>query len=116
MHELPITKSILKCVDQKAREAGAERVVRVVLEAGELREYIEALVQKYWDYASVGTICEGARIELISIPATARCEKCGCEYRLDTDDLINSVCPDCGCETGELLTGRELRIRGIEIA
>ena len=115
MHELPITKSIFKCVNAKAIEAGAEKVTRVVLEVGELREFIEVFVQKYWDYVSAGTVCEGAKIELISLPAKARCEKCGCEYKIDTEDLVNSVCPECGCETGELIAGRELRIRGMEI-
>ena len=73
MHELPITKSIFKSVLAKAEEVGANRVVRVVLEVGELREFIELFVQKYWDYMSKDTICEGSRIELIHLPAAARC-------------------------------------------
>ena len=116
MHELPIIKSVFKCVYEKATEAGANKVERVVLEVGELREFVESFVQKYWDYVSAGTLCEGAGVEIINIPARAKCEKCGTEYEIDTDDLINSNCPECGCETGELISGRELRIRGIEVS
>lgn len=116
MHELPITKSILKSVLAKAEECGATRVVRVVVEVGELREFVPVIVQKYWDYAAEGALCEGARVELVMIPATAMCGACGRVYDVDIQDLQNSNCPRCGCESGKLCTGRELRIRGMEIA
>ncbi len=115
MHELPIAKSIYKSVVKKAEECGAVSVVRVCIEAGELREYVEAILQQYWDYIARGSVAEGARIELISIPATVKCGKCGNVYELDAERLFDSCCPACGYDRGELLTGRELRIKGIEI-
>ncbi len=115
MHELPIAKTIYRSVMKKAEECGAARVLRVVIEAGELREYVEAILQKYWDYISEGSIAQGAKIELISLPATVRCGKCAEVYALDIDDLEASRCPQCGFDSGELLTGRELRIKGMEI-
>jgi len=73
MHELPLAKSIYRSVMKKADECGATAVVRVVIEAGELREYVELILQKYWDYVSRGSLAEGAKIELITLPATVRC-------------------------------------------
>lgn len=115
MHELPLAKSIFSTVIKKAEECGATAVVRVCIEAGELREYVEMILQKYWDYISRGSIAEGAKIELISIPATARCTQCGTVYGIEVDELADAKCPACGYDRGELLTGRELRIKGMEI-
>jgi len=115
MHELPLAKSIYRSVMKKADECGATAVVRVVIEAGELREYVELILQKYWDYVSRGSLAEGAKIELITLPATVRCGECGKVYGLNIDDLESSRCPDCGFDRGDLLTGRELRIKGMEI-
>ena len=115
MHELPLAKTIFSTVLKKAEECGAKAVVRVCIESGELREYVELILQKYWDYISRGSIAEGARIELISIPATVRCAQCGGVYGIEAESLADAKCPDCGHDRGELLTGRELRIRGIEI-
>jgi len=115
MHELPLAKSIYRSVMKKAEECGATSVVRVVIEAGELREYVELILQRYWDYVSRGSLAEGARIELITLPATVRCGACGRVYGITVEDLENSRCPDCGFDRGELLTGRELRIKGMEI-
>ena len=115
MHELPITRSIFRTVIRKAEECGVKSVVRVCIEAGELREYVEVILQKYWDYISKGSLAEGAKIELISIPATARCSECETVYDLNIEDLEGSRCPKCGYDRGELITGRELRIKGMEI-
>jgi hydrogenase nickel incorporation protein HypA/HybF len=115
MHELPITKSIFNSVIAHARKSGASTVERVCLEVGELREFIEEIVQKYWDYLSRGSIASRARIEIITIPSTARCAACQSVYPVDMLALEDACCPHCGHGSGELLTGRELRIRGIEI-
>lgn len=115
MHELPITKSIFRSVIKHAEQNGAKTVEKVCLEVGELREFIEEIVQKYWDYISRGSIASTARIEIITIPITAKCSECETVYDIDALALEEARCPKCHNESGELLTGRELRIRGIEI-
>lgn len=115
MHELPITQDIYQVVMKHAAANGATVVSRVCLEVGELREFVEDVVQKYWDYLSRGSIAAHARIEIIPIPTTVKCKGCCQIYRVDLTDLNSSSCPHCGCEEGTLITGSELRIRGIEI-
>lgn len=114
MHELPIAKSIFRSVIKKAQECGASSVTRVRIEAGELREFVEPILQKYWDYISRGSLAEGAVIELITLPVTVSCGKCKTVYSPDMQDM-NACCPKCGFDRGELLTGRELKITGMEI-
>jgi len=115
MHELPFTKSIFRTVSAKAEQVGAKGVSIVALEVGVLRDYIPEIVQKYWDYVARGSIAEGAKIEIKLIPATVKCSGCGEVFEIDIKNLTSSKCPKCGYEKGQLVTGRELKIIGIEI-
>jgi len=115
MHELPIIKSVFKTVSAKAEEAGAKSVTRVVLEVGILRDFIPEFVEKYWAYITPGTIAEGSVIEIKEVGASAKCGQCGHIYRFTKDQVSNVWCPHCGYAGGKLLSGSELKIRGIEI-
>lgn len=115
MHELPLTKSIFKTVVSNAENANAEKVTKVVLEVGVLRDFIPEMVQRYWDYIATGTVAEGARVVLREVAACAECGSCGRHYTVGRDNICSSKCPDCGYEYGRLLSGSELKIIGIEI-
>lgn len=115
MHELPITKSIFKTVVERAKAENATEVRRVVLEVGVLRDFIPAIVQKYWDYISPGSVAQGSVIEIREVNATAVCGKCGSEYTIGRENIHNACCPSCGYRYGTLVSGSELRIVGIEI-
>jgi len=115
MHELPITKSIFKTVIARAEASDARVVRRIVLEIGILRDFIPAMVQKYWDYISAGSIAAGSVIEIREVDARAECGNCGCSYTIRRDNIQNAHCPMCGFRYGRLVSGSELRIVGIEI-
>lgn len=115
MHELPFAKSIFKTVLAKAQENNAKAVTLVALEVGALRDFVPEIVQKYWVYVTKNSLAEGSCIKMREIPATARCAACQCVYEVDTHHIMEAVCPQCGHDKGYMLTGRELRIVGIEI-
>ncbi|MCQ2815219.1 MAG: hydrogenase maturation nickel metallochaperone HypA [Bacilli bacterium] len=115
MHELPLVKSLFNQVIEVANKNHAKKVTLVVLEMGKLRDFVPEIVQKYWDYVIPGTIMEGSKIIIEEKEATLKCDGCGHIYLLDPVNLYENKCPRCECDTGELITGRELRIRGIEI-
>lgn len=115
VHELPFAKSIFKTVEKAALENNAKHVSLVSLEVGELRDFVPELVQKYWDYISRGTICDGSKIVMTMVPITARCRGCETVYPIRLGHLQEARCPECGCDTGTMLSGRELRIMNIEI-
>lgn len=115
MHELPIIKTIYKTVIKYAKDNNAEKVINVYLEIGVLRDFVPELLKKYWNYITEGDIAEGSNLLIREIPAVARCKKCKTEYQIDLNNIVNSNCPKCGCDTGELIKGRELYIYGIQI-
>lgn len=116
MHELPFAKSIFNSVMKIALENNAESIIKVVLEVGELRDFVPEIVQKYWDYVAKGTIAEGTVIVMKVIKATVCCDKCGTNYDIDIKHLNDVKCPTCSYDRGKMITGRELRIVGIEIS
>lgn len=115
MHELPFAKSIFHAVVTKAEANGATKVTRVVIEVGVLRDFVPEIVQKYWKYVTKGSMAEDSSIEMNEIPATVTCGDCQTVYEINVHDLVHTHCPQCGCQTGKMLTGRELRIVRIEI-
>jgi len=115
LHELPFAKSIFKSVIHKAEANEAKAVTLVVIEVGVLRDFVPEIVQKYWTYVTKGSIAEHSVIEMREIPATVECKDCQQIYEIDVHHLIAAHCPRCGCQTGRMLTGRELKIIGIEI-
>ena len=68
-------------------------------------------LQFCFELATVGTCLQGATLEIVSTPGRGRCRNCRAEF--DTDDLI-TMC-DCGSVDIEVLGGRELLIREVEV-
>lgn len=115
MHELPIIKTVFRNVLEYANRENAEKVNKVYLEVGVLRDFVPELMKKYWAYIVKGSIAEGSTLLLRELPAVAKCGQCGEEYQLDVKDVYNNKCPKCGFDKGALIKGRELIIYSIEI-
>jgi len=115
MHELPIVQSILKTVLQSAKRENARRILSVGLAIGDLHDLIPEWVEKYFVYASRGTIAEGASLHIERIPVILRCSACKEHFSVSVyrDDLVK--CPVCGGYDAAIVMGQELDIINIEI-
>ncbi len=113
MHELPFVQAVINKASACAAERGPARVLSVSLVVGEGSGYVPESVQMYFDIASAGTPCEGARLNIRRVKPLMRCAACGLEFerRPFTFD-----CPECGGEGNPTDTGRELFIEEIELA
>jgi len=110
MHEMAITQSVIDTVCEHA--AGA-RVHSVTVEVGALCGVVPDAMRFCFELAAEGTVAEGAQLEIQIVPGTARCRTCGtAEFALA--DLI-LLCP-CGSADVEVRSGRELRIRTMEVS
>ena len=77
MHELSIAQGIVTLVDEAAR---GRRIARVNVEIGAMSGVAPDAVAFSFDLVTQGTCAEGAKLNIIEIPATARCEDCGLEF------------------------------------
>jgi hydrogenase nickel incorporation protein HypA/HybF len=108
MHEIGITQEIVALV---AARATGRRVHRVVVEIGRLSAVLPDAVRFCFDLCAQDTTVEGAELQIVETPGTARCRACGLVLELDRPY------GRCGCSGTDLewLTGEELRIIEIEV-
>lgn len=94
----------------------AKRIVGVCVRIGELRDFVEEITQKYWDYLSEGTIAEGAKIKFEKVPVSAICHGCKNTFYFDWQSEEKLSCPVCENLDIELLNGTELEVKEILIS
>jgi hydrogenase nickel incorporation protein HypA/HybF len=114
MHELSVTQSILDISLDYARRNQANRILAVHLQVGEVTDFDDEWIQRYFDFVSKGTMAEGAKLRLTRIPAKLRCRACSAVFPLDRSTW-NSQCPSCGSKETELISGREFRVESLEV-
>jgi hydrogenase nickel incorporation protein HypA/HybF len=108
VHELALTESIVSAVCDCI---GAGRVRRVVLEVGRLSGVVPDALRFCFDVCAADTVVAGASLDIREIPGLARCAACGGVVELD---FPFGLCP-CGSAELEVLQGRELRIKEVEV-
>lgn len=115
MHELGIMTGVLDAVQTSARQAGADRVLKVSLSVGEMTEAIEDALRFAFEALSEQqeyALCAGAELDIAMVRPCSRCLECGAEY---DHDRFHMLCPECGSFATELVAGRELQIDSIEV-
>lgn len=112
MHELGIMTGVMDAVEQTAAQAGANKVLKVVLSIGEMTEAIEDSLRFAFEVLTEGTISEGAQLDINIVKPKSRCLDCGAEYE---HDRFHMMCPQCGSYATQLIAGREMQIDSIEV-
>ena len=112
MHELSLVASVFDILEEKAREHGAARVVRVVLKVGVMAGVVPALLESAFDIYKKGPLAEGARLEVVVVPVRTRCPDCDGEAVREDADFS---CAACGSRRVEIIEGRELVVERIEL-
>jgi hydrogenase nickel incorporation protein HypA/HybF len=108
VHELSICQGIVDSVCEAVPEGD---VLVVTVEIGALSGVVPDAVRFCFDACTRGTRMEGARLDIVDVPGRGRCGSCECE--LDVAEMVTQ-CP-CGNPFLEILRGRELRIRSVEV-
>ncbi|ASU79317.1 hydrogenase nickel incorporation protein HypA [Actinopolyspora erythraea] len=108
MHELGITQSVVDAVLEAVPEP---RVTRLELEVGKLSGVVPDSVRFCFDLVVSGTALEGARLDIVTPAGSGRCRDC--DRLVVLEDQL-AVC-DCGSLDVEVVSGRELRIRAVDV-
>ena len=114
MHELSVTQSILEIALDYARRNQANQILEIHLQIGEITDFDDEWLQRYFDFVSKGTLAEGARLRITRVPARLQCRSCSFQFPLDRETW-SSECPSCRSKETELISGREFRVESLEV-
>ncbi|MFQ6074934.1 MAG: hydrogenase maturation nickel metallochaperone HypA [Candidatus Bathyarchaeia archaeon] len=123
VHEFSTMQSILGTILKVAEEHGAERVVEVNLEIGELTFLNPEQLRFSFEVLSEKTIAEGAVLNIERIRTKIRCLDCGYEgpskydgpeyHTLDIPVFLR--CGRCGGISVKITAGRECNVKDIKV-
>jgi hydrogenase nickel incorporation protein HypA/HybF len=112
MHELSVCTALMQQVERVAREHGAVRVDRILLQIGPLSGVEAPLLQNAFPLAAAGTLAEAAELVIESIPVRVSCTRCGAETEAAPNRL---VCGACGDWRTRVVSGEEMLLARLEL-
>lgn len=114
VHELSISEAVVSGVcEQLAPTLGESRITRVVLEVGRLSAVEPDALRFCFELSAAGTPVAGAALDIIEIPVTADCLQCG--VRFESNETLTCICNACGSLAVDIINGRELRVKLVEL-
>ena len=113
MHEMGIAMEIVDIAKASIPEdmQGA-KVQRVNLQVGRLSAIVPDSLRFCFDLVVKDTALEGAELAIEEIPVVARCKDCQTQWTI-TEPVF--TCKACQSGAIDMLSGRELDIKSIEI-
>ena len=112
MHEMSIVSGILQIVQDQARSAGAKVINSIELEIGQLAGIELDSLNFCFQAARGGTLAENAELVIRDIPGRGHCPECRKDVPVE---FHLAVCGECGQALVEVLQGRELRVKSINV-
>ncbi len=112
MHEMSLISNILTIADEQARLAGAKSINRIEVEVGALAGVEISSLEFCFSVARAGSLAADGELLIHEIPGVGMCSKCQKEVPLE---YFVAVCPTCGQSVTEVLSGRELKVRNINV-
>jgi hydrogenase nickel incorporation protein HypA/HybF len=113
VHEFAVAQSLLEIIEQEARPYAGAQVTRIKLRIGKLSAVVPDALRFAFEAITRGGIAEKACLEIEEVPLSIRCQKCQADFVVDDPFMI---CPQCGAIAVEMIAGRELEIKSMEIA
>lgn len=112
MHEWSLACQLVREAEAEAGRRRAVKVHALTVSVGKLTGVVPELLTRAYDMARVGTLLEGAELEVEVQPVRGRCDKCGKECVLDGFGL---VCPSCGELGLEVLAGGDILLTKMDL-
>jgi len=113
MHEMSLAEGVLQTIEDAARRDNFSQVVAVWLEIGALAAVeVEALTFCF-DAVTRGTVAQGARLEIISVPGQGWCAACARSVPMLA---LYDACPHCGGYPVQVTGGTGMRVKDIDVA
>jgi hydrogenase nickel incorporation protein HypA/HybF len=111
MHEVGLMQDALDIAEKYARRAGAGRICKITLRVGVQSGVIPDALEFAFEALSPGTMAQGARLDIETVPVVCHCASCQSEF---VPDGPFYACPHCGTLSAEIRSGRDLEVATIE--
>lgn len=112
MHEMSIAQGILDIVLETAAEHSAVKVTCIKLLIGQMTRVESASLIFGFEMLSAGTIAEGAKLEITTVPLVGECGSCGQQFSVENYSFF---CPLCNSASVVVVSGRELAVDYLEV-
>ncbi len=112
MHESAIAQSLLEIIEQETLPYAGAKVTTLTLRIGKLSGVMPEALTFAFEALSMGSRSEGASLIIEEVPLSIKCNQCGRVHIVDDPFMI---CPHCEGTDVEMIAGRELEIRNMEI-
>jgi len=113
MHEFSIAMSLLEAAEAETRRLGAVQVRAVIVRIGPLAGVDVQALRTAFRFAQTTSPLSGAELAIEDAPLSAFCPRCGKSQPVRS--VQEWICGQCGDVAGELATGRELDLIGLEV-
>ena len=113
MHELSIALSIIEGIEEEMQQNGYQTIEAVHLRIGVLAGVDQQALRFAFELASEGTELQGVRLVIESVRLLVSCPVCNATH---TPDPQHILCPRCLTPEQEILEGKELEVRALELA
>jgi len=114
VHEFAICEALISMLQAELKkcEPAAAKLQSARLVAGELRQIVPPAISFAFEVLTKNTPLEGAVLEVVVAPITARCRKCNWHGEIEH---MRFQCPECGSAALDIEGGRELYLEGLVI-
>jgi hydrogenase nickel incorporation protein HypA/HybF len=112
MHELSIVLGIVDLAEKEISKAGKKQVTLIEMEIGKLSGVEMDALNYVWDTAVKNTVLEHAQRKIDIIEGEAVCMDCGERFAVEK---IYDNCPKCGSYLKNIVKGKELRVKALEV-
>lgn len=107
MHEYGLAEGVLATVRQRA---GGRKVAGIRVRFGVRHAVDSESMEQAFGFVAEGTEAAGAKVELVTVPATITCRDCA--LTAETTDVL-ACCPRCTGEDVEITGGDEMTLESI---
>lgn len=112
MHELSVAMGIVRIAEEETARARARHVELIEIEIGDLAGVELESLEYVWGAAVKGTVLEKATRKVLRVPGKGKCLDCGHEYPVLRH---YDPCPECQSFLKHIISGKELRVKALEV-
>jgi hydrogenase nickel incorporation protein HypA/HybF len=113
MHELSVAIGIVNIAEKETQKANKSRVELIELEIGSLSGIELDSLEYIWEVAVKGTVLEGAIKKIDFIEGQANCLECETSFKVEN---VYDNCPTCKSYFKDIIKGKELRVKFLEVS